>query len=92
MNPQEIKQILEKASGICLRKPMTSSEYELLLIKMTWERAIKKAEQLIDEIMPDNWLYPTMTNFPHNPTSRDAADLILNIRKELKQKLKELEK
>ena len=50
MNPQEIKQILEKASGICLRKPMTSSEYELLLIKMTWERAIKKAEQFKKEL------------------------------------------
>ena len=29
---------------------MTSSEYELLLIEMTWERAIKKAEQFKKEL------------------------------------------
>ena len=50
MNFELIEQIMKKASGICLRKPMTSSEYELLLIELTWEEAIKKAEQIFKEI------------------------------------------
>lgn len=64
------------------------------IVKKLRKEIYQEVEELIDYLVPTNWLHPLLENFLKSDTLSNpklVEELLRNIKKELKQKLKEMQ-